>query len=262
LEHLDAAGHLHIVDDELDFYRQALTRWWAAHQTGREHPIVDRRNTVRRQLNRLAHRLLQATGQISRDEITSSGDRRFSVGDRVITRTPDRDLHPPGQPDAYVRNGALGTVLALHPGARPVDDTITVAFDGIGNIDLPRSYFDHHHTAGKRRQRDVGLDHAYAVTSYAVQGATRAVSTSRIDPTATRPEAYVDITRGQAANHLYLTRPRDPLDGEALPAIPPTPIDDAVARRLARSIGELTAWELHQAARERTLRRRTEAIGL
>jgi hypothetical protein len=33
-------------------------------------------------------------------------------------------------------------------------------------------------------------------------------------------------------------------------------------RRRARSIGELTAWELHQAASERTLRRRTEAIGL
>ena len=262
LDHLDTAGHLHIVDDELDFYRQALTRWWAAHQAGLEHPIVDRRNTVRRQLNRLAHQLLQATGEISRDEITASGDRRFSVGDRVIARTPDRDLHPPGQPDAYVRNGALGTVLALHPGARPVDDTITVAFDGIGTIDLPRSYFDEHRTAARRRRRDVGLDHAYAVTSYAVQGATRAVSTSRIDPTATRAEAYVDITRGQTANHLYLTRPRDPLDGEALPAVPPPPIDDAVTRRLARSTGELTAWELHQPERNRTLRRDIEAIGL
>jgi len=28
LDYLDAAGHLHIVDDELDFYRQALSRWW------------------------------------------------------------------------------------------------------------------------------------------------------------------------------------------------------------------------------------------
>jgi hypothetical protein len=104
--------------------------------------------------------------------------------------------------------------------------------------------------------------HAYAVTSYAVQGATRALSTSRIDPTATRAEAYVDITRGQAANHLYLARPADPLDGEALPAIPPPPIDEAVTRRLARSNGELTAWELHQAARDRVLRREIEAIGL
>ena len=262
LDHLDTAGHLHIVDNEVDFYRQALARWWAAHQAGREHPIVDRRNTVRRQLNRLAHRLLQTTGQISRDEIPATGDRRFSVGDRVIARNPDRDLHPPGQPDAYVRNGALGTVLALHPGDRPADDTLTVAFDDIGTIDLPRSYFDQHHTAARRRRRDLGLDHAYAVTSYAVQGTTRAISTSRIDPTATRAEAYVDITRGQTANHLYLTRPADPLDGEALPAIPPPPIEDAVTRRLARSTGELTAWELRQAERHHTLRRDIEAIGL
>jgi conjugative relaxase-like TrwC/TraI family protein len=262
LDLLDAAGHLHIVDDELDFYRQALSRWWAARQTSLDHPIVDRRNTVRRQVNRLAHQLLQATGELSRDEITASGDRRFSVGDRIIARTPNRDLHPPRQPDAYVRNGALGTVLALHAGDRPGDDTITVAFDGIGTIDLPRSYFDQHRTAAKRRQRNIGLDLAYAVTSYAVQGATRAISTSRIDPTATRAEAYVDITRGQTANHLYLTRPRDPLDGEALPTIPPPPIDDAVTRRLARSNGERTAWELHQALTERVLQRRIDAIGL
>ena len=127
---------------------------------------------------------------------------------------------------------------------------------------MPRGYFDEHHAASRRRRRDIGLDHAYAVTSYAVQGATRAVSTSRIDPTATRAEAYVDITRGQAANHLYLTRPRDPLDGEALPAIPPPPIDVAVARRLARSDGELTAWELQQALTKRPLQRRVDAIGL
>jgi hypothetical protein len=119
-----------------------------------------------------------------------------------------------------------------------------------------------HRTAAKRRRRDLGLDHAYAITSYAVQGATRALSTSRIDPTATRAEAYVDITRGQTANHLYLTRPADPLDGEALPSIPPPPIDDAVTRRLARSNGELTAWELHQATHERALQRRVDAIGL
>jgi ATP-dependent exoDNAse (exonuclease V) alpha subunit len=262
LDHLDTAGHLHIVDDELDFYRQALTRWWTAHQAGLEHPIVDRRNTVRRQLNRLTHRLLQATGHISCNEIPTSDDRRFSVGDRVIARTPNRHLHPPGQPDAYVRNGALGAIVALNPGAHPSDGTITVAFDGIGTIDLPRSYYDQHRTPGRRRRREIGLDHAYAVTSYAVQGTTRAVSTSRIDPSATRAESYVDITRGQVANHLYLTRPGDPLDGEALPSVPPPPIDDAVTRRLDRSTSELTAWELHQAERHRTLRRDIEAIGL
>jgi hypothetical protein len=98
--------------------------------------------------------------------------------------------------------------------------------------------------------------------SYAVQGATRAISTSRIDPSATRAEACVDITRGQTANRLYLIRSRDPLDGEALPAVRPPPIDGAVTRRLTHSIGELTAWELHQASADRTLRRGIEAIRL
>ncbi|HNA37467.1 MAG TPA: hypothetical protein PLZ72_14045, partial [Microthrixaceae bacterium] len=90
----------------------------------------------------------------------------------------------------------------------------------------------------------VGIDHAYALTSYAVQGSTRSVSTSRVDATATRAETYVDITRGRNANHLYLTAANDPLDGEALPRIPAPPADIAVADRLHRSTGELTAWEL------------------
>jgi hypothetical protein len=135
-------------------------------------------------------------------------------------------------------------------------------FDGIGTIDVPRSDFDGHRTAARRRRRDIGLDHAYAVTSYAVQGTTRAVSTSRIAPTATRAETYVDITRGQTANHLDLTRRADPPDGEALPAVPLPPIDDAVTRRLARPHRELTASGLHQATHERALQRRVDAIGL
>ena len=50
--------------------------------------------------------------------------------------------------------------------------------------------------------------------------------------------------------HLNLRQPplphrrRDPLDGEALPRIPPSPADVAVAERLHRSTGELTAWEI------------------
>ena len=90
--------------------------------------------------------------------------------------------------------------------------------------------FDHHRTAGGRTE--VGIDHAYALTSYAVQGSTHDVSTSRIDPTATRAETYVDITRGRHANHLYLTPATDPLDGEALPRVPAASADQAVAHRL------------------------------
>lgn len=242
-DHLAAAGHLHVVADDLTMYRQVLGRWWDAHQAGLDHPMVDRRNSTRRQLNQLAHLLRQVNGELDGDEIPATDGRRFAVGDRVTARAPNRTLHVPNQPRAYVRNGALGTIVATHHDpARPAADTITVDFDQIGPIELPRSFFDRHQTRGGRSE--VGIDHAYALTSYAVQGSTRDISTSRVDATATRAETYVDITRGRHANHLYLTAATDPLDGEALPRLPAPPADHAVAERLHRSTGELTAWEL------------------
>lgn len=245
LDHLEAAGHLHIAHDDLTLYRQILGRWWEGHQAGLDHPMVDRRNATRRQLNRLAHHLLRTHGEVSADEITASDDRRFSVGDRVTARAPDRDLHVPGDRRAYVRNGALGTITAVRRDASDAQkDTLTVAFDGIGTVDVPRTFFDQHDRGGRV---EVGLDHAYALTSYAVQGSTHAVSTSRIDPTATRAETYVDITRGRSANHLYLTAAANQLDDEALPRVPGPSPDEAVERRLERSTGELTAYELAHA---------------
>jgi conjugative relaxase-like TrwC/TraI family protein len=243
LDHLSLGRHLHIVEDAVDFYRHALTRWWEAHRTGLHHPMVDGRNAVRRRLNRLAHRLLQAAGEVGIEELQASGDRGFAVGDRVIARVPARDLHPPGRPKNYIRNGSRGVVTAIGRGLRPQADTITVAFDGIGTVLLPRWYFDTHDRTGGPADV-VGLDHAYAVTSYAVQGSTSEISTSRIDDRSTRAELLVDITRGRHANHVYLTRSSDDLAGEQLPRVEAPPVDDAVAHRLQRSKGEKTAWEL------------------
>jgi conjugative relaxase-like TrwC/TraI family protein len=242
-DQLAAAGHLHVVGDDLTMYRNVLGRWWDAHREGLDHPMVDRRNSTRRQLNRLAHLLRRVNGELGAEAITASGDRTFAVGDRVTARAPNRELHVEGDRRAYVRNGALGTIVAVRLNRRDrVRDEFTVAFDGIGRIDVPRSFFDHHRTPAGRPE--VGIDHAYALTSYAVQGSTRDVSTSRVDATATRAETYVDITRGRRENHLYVTAATDPLDGEALPRVPPAPADVAVAERLHRSTGELTAWEL------------------
>ncbi len=242
-DQLAAAGHLHVVGDDLTMYRHILGRWWDTHRDGLDHPMVDRRNTTRRQLNRLAHLLRRVNGELGTQQIAASGDRTFAVGDRITARAPNRSLHVEGDRHAYVRNGALGTIVAVHPERRDrAREMLTVEFDGIGRIEIPRSFFDHHRTPAGRPE--VGIDHAYAHTSYAVQGSTRDISTSRVDATATRAETYVDITRGRHQNHLYLTAATDPLDGEALPRIPPTPADVAVAERLHQSTGELTAWEL------------------
>src|SRR5207249_2882422 len=113
LAELEAGGHLHVVTDEVDLYLDLLQRWWQSRQAGVEHPMVDRRNHTRWQLNRLAHCLLQVTGDVAEDEVVAANDRRFSVGDHVVARRGDRDLHPSGQSKNYVRNGATGTVVAV-----------------------------------------------------------------------------------------------------------------------------------------------------
>jgi conjugative relaxase-like TrwC/TraI family protein len=258
-DELAAAGHLHVVADDLAMYRQVLARWWDAHREGLDHPMVDRRNSTRRELNRLAHLLRRVNGELDGQEIVASGDRRFAVGDRVTARAPNRDLHVDGNRRAYVRNGALGTIAAVqHDRREPAEDSLTIDFDEIGRIDIPRSFFDHHRTPTGRPE--AGIDHAYALTSYAVQGSTRDTSTSRVDAMATRAEAYVDITRGRRQNHLYLTAASDPLDGEALPRVPAAPADIAVAERLRRSTGELTAWELAHPGDETAVIERTIGI--
>ena len=231
-----------MVDDDLSLYVGMLRRWWDSRAEGNPHPMVDRRHQTRRQLNRLARRLLAVDGQLGADEIEASGGRAFATGDEVVARMVGRHIHPPGQPEAYVRNGAVGTVAAVMHGRTQADDGLRITFDGVGTVDVPRDFFDEHLGPGGRR--DVGIDHAYAVTSYSVQGATYESSTSRIDEGASRSEAYVDITRGRGSNHLFLTRAADPFDGESLPKAPAAPLAETVATRLQGSGPERTALEI------------------
>jgi conjugative relaxase-like TrwC/TraI family protein len=236
---LEAAGHLHILDSEPDLYVALLTRWWNARHDGRPHPMVDRRNDRRLVLNRLARALRRQAGELGGAEITAAGGRRFAVGDEVVARMGDRHLHPPGLPANYVRNGTHGVVAAVYPASDPAEDRIAVAFSGLGEITLPRAFFDEHSDVWGRL--DVGLDHAYAITSYAVEGLTYDESTSHVDPRSSRPEVYVDITRGRRANHVYLTAAEDHLDGERLPAAPTDPDRAQLEHRLAHSGAEHVA---------------------
>ena len=251
---LHDAGHLHYAADDAALYAKLLDSWWRDHQAGRHHPLVERSNHRRRQLNRLARRLLQANGELGPDLVAASGGRSFAVGDRVTARRPARHLHPDNQPGRYVRNGMTGTVIAAASNDDPERDLLRVDFEGIGAVEVPRGFFDDHHDRNGRL--DAGLDHAYALTSYAVQGATFDASTSHVDESSSRAEFYVDMTRGREHNRLYATRREDPLDGEHLPKAPLPPLEATIAAQLAKN-GEITAWEL--AARQgRLLPERSE----
>ena len=193
LSHLAEAGHLHVVDDDLSLYVGMLRRWWEARSEGHPHPMVDRRHRTRHQLNRLARCLLAADGQLGSDEIEASGGRGFAVGDEVVARMAARHLHPPGQPSAYVRNGAVGTVTAVIRGVAPAGDRLRIEFAGAGTIDVPRGVL--------RRTRRTGRS---ARTSASTTPTPSPATPSRA-PRTTAPPA--GSTRAPAAPRRTSTSP-------------------------------------------------------
>ena len=78
-----------------------------------------------------------------------------------------------------------------------------------------------------------GIDHAYTLTSYAVQGSTRDVPTRGVDASTTR--TYVDINRG-GSPITFTSPPRTiPSTAKHSPVCLAPPADEAVAERLRAS---------------------------
>src|SRR5262249_11073635 len=106
--------------------------------------LAHRRSDVR-ELNDAARILLTRAGHLG-DEGLTLGEREFRVGDRVICRRNDTRL--------AVRNGTRATITAVR------EDTLTLRID-----------------SGALRTIDLGyaaeqLEHGYALTGHAAQGAT------------------------------------------------------------------------------------------
>jgi conjugative relaxase-like TrwC/TraI family protein len=245
LAHLDSAGHLHEYGSEGETLLSMLERWWVARGSEEPNPMVERLNHNRRLLNRLARRLLQASGEIGTEEIAASGDRRFSVGDEVIARVGNRRLYPDGEPKSYLRNGSVGVIEEIVRSRRVNEDVLVIRFKKLGVIRVPRAFFDEHPVSGRT---EVGVDHSYAVTNYAVEGATFGESLTHLRDDATRADAYVGATRGRTQNHVFLTRRPDDSEAETLPRLPQPKVRQAVERRLKASGPERTAVELDRSA--------------
>jgi hypothetical protein len=198
LDELVASGQLELSDSDGDTYAKMLARWLDSRGDGHTHPMVHGRNRERRILNRIAQQLLIDNGTVDPTQsVTTRHGIQLCVGDEVISRHGDRRVHPDCHADAWLRNGTSGTITAVEQGATPDADRIEITTDDGAVLHCQRSVFD--------RARG-GIDLRYAVTSYAVQGDTRDLSTSALTATTTRAELYVDITRGRHSNKVYATR--------------------------------------------------------
>ncbi len=183
----DDAGHVvrsRTAGESLD---AMVADWYADWLEGHADPMIAGPNSLRRALNDRARAVLKAEGHLHGDALVIGG-REFMVGDEVVARRNDRRLRNVDTGE-FVKNGSAGVVANLDRRAK----RITVAFDHEGTITLPTAYL----AAGR-------LEHAYARTTYGVQGATH--DTTRYHPTdgSGFEEGYVALTRGRRATKVYV----------------------------------------------------------
>jgi len=216
LTHAASRGRLHLDRDPTVAKQRLLEDWWrvAEHDLGGTVMLAYRRADVR-DLNDAARTLLTRAGRLG--QALAVGEREFRVGDRVLCRRNDARLG--------VRNGMRATVASL-------DETAVMLRIDSGAL----------RSVGLRHAAE-HLEHGYALTGHAAQGATveRAFVLLR-GQGALREWGYVACTRARAETHLYLA---DEAPEREAHGREPTGLDapERVARALAASASEPLALE-------------------
>jgi Ti-type conjugative transfer relaxase TraA len=187
--------HGHATQDEA---QTALIAGWAAErqQAPRESRIMlaHTRADVA-ELNRLAREAMREAGALGKEHQvqTENGPRALAEGDRVMFRRNERALgaQADGRGGAAVKNGTLGTVLAIEAQG----ERLTVALDGAGGQQGRAVTF---------YLRDYGhLEHGYAATVHKAQGVTVDRAHVLAGPGMDRHMAYVALTRHREGVALH-----------------------------------------------------------
>lgn len=183
-----AHGRVTVSDTALSARAAMVAAWWAdVQQYGLDQTLMAAvRNIDRLELNMLARGVMREAGRLGDDELHAAG-RTFATGDRVMLLRNSAVKR--------LDNGDTGTVAALE------DGRLVVQLDRGHSVTLERAYIAAGH-----------VEHAYATTVYKAQGST--VATGHVLGTGLGTEdGYVALSRGRAANRLYLVEgytSRDP----------------------------------------------------
>lgn len=212
----------------------AYTAWRADMLAGLAAVLIADSNESVHVLNQRARADLILDGSVNAlREVALHDDNRVGVGDRIITRKNDRRL---GAGRGWVRNGDRWTVTDVRN-----DGALTVRRGGSrGTTILPATYVSEY------------VDLGYAVTAHRAQGITTDTSHVLADPSTTRENLYVAMTRGRHANLVYVATDR-PDDSHSTPH--PADDLDATAKSVLYGVlqhvgAELSAHESITAERE------------
>ncbi|MGD9572396.1 MAG: MobF family relaxase [Thermoleophilia bacterium] len=185
LGHAAREGRLLVAEDAPQAKGRLLADWWSAAGEGnlREVVMLAHRRADVAELNEGARALLRRAGALGEHALVA-GDREFRAGDRVVCRQNDSTLG--------VCNGTRATVREVEP----VLGILTLQLDGGPIRQVPARYAGEH------------LEHGYALTGHAAQGASveRAFVMIRADG-ALAEWGYVAASRARAETRLYAVGP-------------------------------------------------------
>ncbi len=215
LGHAAREGRLLVADDATHAKERLLDDWWSVAGEGnlREVVMLAHRRADVAELNEGARALLRQAGRLGEQALTV-GEREWRSGDRVICRQND--------PRLGVCNGTRATVRDIEP----VLGIVTLQLDGGPIRQVPARYAAEH------------LEHGYALTGHAAQGASveRAFVLVRAEG-AMAEWGYVAASRARTETRLY--------------AVGPELVDDAgLARNDAEPAARRLAGALTRAAAE------------
>jgi conjugative relaxase-like TrwC/TraI family protein len=173
------------VGDLATTTQNAFAAWVSDRAAGLDAIMIAPTRSLVAELNRRArvHRLDHSTAG---SEVPLADGNQASVGDVIITRSNDRRLRL--TPTDWVKNGDRWTVTHAGRGGG-----LTVRHNqSQRTVRLPAAYV----------QASTGL--GYATTIQAAQGATADTMHGLLTGQESRQQLYTMLTRGRAANHLYL----------------------------------------------------------
>lgn len=178
------AGRLVARDGVRATRNELVGDWWCATRDGGIDAVMiaHRRSDVA-DLNLRARSLMAADGRLG-SEVVQAGGRAFACGDHVLAKHNDRR--------AGIVNGARGEVTSVNDERR----SLTVRLQSGQSVVLEAAYLDEGH-----------LDHGYALTAHAAQGATvdRAFVLGSDD--LYREWGYTALTRHRDEARFYLVSP-------------------------------------------------------
>ncbi|WP_249409121.1 MobF family relaxase [Frigoribacterium sp. CFBP 8751] len=200
-----------------------FTAWQADTAAGKHSVMLAQTNTTVTELNTRAQALRMSDGTVTgKESATVRGGLSAYRGDVIVTRSNNSELKISGGRDR-VKNGDLWTVREAHQdGSLSVEHTTSG-----GRITLPASYVS----------RNVEL--GYASTIHRAQGMTADTAHVLADSATSRELAYVGLTRGREANHLYV-------ETEAA-----QPVSDVLEQIAGNADGMLSATETIRAEQAR-----------